>query len=1226
MKKLSSIIFVFFVLAIVSCGGSSTGGSRTTTTPSDNPDPDAELTSLVENSFTEAGLNITVSPSYHDFGETKQRTKLKNDFTLTNGTSSTHTFTMTVQGTSGGFRMVEGDGVYSAYKPNIVLAAGQSITVTIQFDAALVGTRYGYLDIVSTDVAGNIHLPFKAKVNAPADFSIISSAYMCSNDDAPVLSQLDFEKVASGKERTLGVKICNNGGDSLSLNSVRFNASTSTEESSAMTVDVFSEFAWEVSESFDTSYFDYYNPSSSSSFSAPSYINYVGAQPQGSAAFQAKEHTYQINPDGLVIAAGSYVILDITFKPTLDIEAPEGQLYNPVAYAAELEIGTTIGEVTVDLLGATSGREPVLEVAYAHEGATDTTYPVDLKSYGAAINFGNASIYEDWITEDTQEVTLTLTNAGTGSKSLKVWADSIHEGYFTFVEDASLSFPLELAAGQSRSFKMIYAPTPEDGKAEDSYNMGQLMLRHSAGNGPINPITLVGQQETSRIVDIFQDISKLKNDAAKTPYSDSNRKNFCNFGVGAVTNKNFKIINNSSAYTLTTKVSVSALTDANGDSVNVRAAVSSATVETPANSEGTFDIIFTTGSDVNVGTMIYGIVTMQNNYPSSAEAQFGSSPTDYHVYFKAQVAETGECTGGGNPVDGDGILLVDRITMILDGLETARNPAASKTHIPIKTDTEHGTILIKGVEYDPIKTDPNTVNVFKPYNHQMTSVNGCFPMPTNPYRQEAQTGSWDGPAQCPYTAPGGTTITGTEVCIPPNKPELVTIGGVNYYVFYHEFVKFNPDNCAPVLEGKIATFHMTETQTVKDVFEDMAQTVGTDGTATEYQTYLKTFQFESSITFHESYNSGVCKHAAGTVLKGTDNAEAIKSCWESFGGDATMMRAEGMIEECSYFFFDIKKGCVPSDVPWIAEVPAEDVCTDKSITYSDPDTWVGFGEYEPHVNLATGEESDTKWDYTIRNVHLEGSFVVNSLGPFFSNAAKLLFADLHATITTKAIGANADNWNDLIAVKNRADFTKDDIYLGIDEASSNWTNDRMNSEFVAGGDDDISCIDEDGNPRILTSCRGNYLIREDGTTIMPAGEPADFENNARFFTVGLGSFHGIGELAPSFAQENPTTGKGKALVFGLHGCIKGVEEGEEISPDAGCYDTEWDDANIMQDYAAAGILKSSAQDETTGDTRALINFKIFDDDRNRLTNYYDSPNNYYFDVQKYSSSRCGQGM
>lgn len=338
-----------------------------------------------------------------------------------------------------------------------------------------------------------------------------------------------------------------------------------------------------------------------------------------------------------------------------------------------------------------------------------------------------------------------------------------------------------------------------------------------------------------------------------------------------------------------------------------------------------------------------------------------------------------------------------------------------------------------------------------------------------------------------------------------------------------------------------------------------------------------------------------------------------------------MRRKDGLSESCGYFFFEGDAGCNPADAGCDSDP-------------NDPDTWQGHGEYEPYVDPKTGEEDETKWDFTIRNVHLQGYFVVNSLGPFFDNTAKLLYADLYVTITTKPIGLDPDNWNDLIAVNSRSDFEKDDIIISLDDAELNWTSDNsVNGLYTAGGDDDIDCFDEQGNPRTLTSCRGNYLITSDGGSIMPSGEPADFDKDFnRFIVTGLGAFHGKKGLTPSFAQEK-SNGKGKALVFTLHGCMY---EGQEIDENAGCYEGHIDDVDqdgnvisgLLDSYLDHGHITQDDYDkafdpdpEVQKESKAWINYKIFDVDRNRFTDYYNS-SEYFFNQDFHQGTGCGAGM
>ncbi|MBI4412593.1 MAG: hypothetical protein HY541_08935 [Deltaproteobacteria bacterium] len=1256
-----------FALLTVHCGGGGSGGAGNTVDPIISTDPNGDLSSQAVNTFVDNGIEITIDPSYVDLGSTGQYNELKGDFTLTNGTSEDKTLAVSFYGTGGGFRLVNDDDSQSASEPGFILTAGASRSFTVKFDASTLGAHNGYVEITAREVSGYIHFPFRAKVTGPSDFRILSSSYMCSNEDAPDLTELDFMRVASGKMADRSFKICNIGSESIRINSIQLETSTSGATSEVFSLDPFEEFLWDVEETMNSAYSGYFNPPQTESFTEPQYITYDGAVVDATTAFTVTERSSDRSPDGIVIASGSYAVIDVEFEPTLNIEAPEGQLYEPIAYSANMAVDTSLGEVNVDLLGATGGKEPVLKVTYTTDESdacladetTECAQLLDIDSQNSSISFGTVSIFEDWIPEAFNEVVLKLQNTGSGSKSLQLWADAIDAGYFTFVDQSDdggyiAEFPHTITTGHSALLKLRYAPTPSDGTAQDFYDMGQLVLKHTAGNGPTHGVTLVGEQESAYAVRIFDE----NNAKLKKEYDSP--KSLCNFlidentdtngdGADGNTTKKFTITNYSPNYTLKSTITTGGLYDVEDGSVG-NFTVDQSTISTVPSSSSEFTVTFFVDNTVVAGTEVHGTLTIQNDYPDASEDLI--DPT-YAVYFKATAAESGLCTGvTGEPLNGSITLLVDRITMILDGVETARNPSSYRLHIPVELDKTNNVARMGGAAYDPVTSDPNAIDVFRIYNHQMGNVNKCYALPTTPYYSEAKEGSWTDPeTQCPST---GTafTFTGSETCIPPNKPEEVTVDGVKYYVFYHEFVKFTPGTCAVELEGKIATFYFKEGQTIEEVFQEMEDNVGllrddTPVNRHKYQDFLKMFQFDSFIKFSQGYNLGSCVHSAGETLDGDTQSEDIRTCWETFMDDTSLRRYQGMIEECTYFLFDVEEGCFPDNMPGVGDKDPATVCKDENSgsDWNDPDTWVGLGEYEPSVDPQTGEESDTKWDITMRNIHLQGSFVFNALNGLFDNPAKLLFADLYATLTTKAIGHEHENWQDLIAVQNQDDFSEDDVYQSIDDAKFNWLEDGANSEFTAGTENDVDCfVDGDyDQPKLVPSylgpfsvtnaCRGNFMVTDvrGKDEVIPAGEPVNFSDNNLFLLVALGAFHGKPGLAPSFAQERGD-GSGKPLVFSIHGCLK---DGEDIAEDAGCYeghiDSDSDLPDLLRDYKEHGILSdedyqnaisSEVEDQQNSDT--WIDYIIFDEDRNRYTDYYNSPDNYYIPgmVNNFSGGFC----
>ncbi|HBF12387.1 MAG TPA: hypothetical protein DDW49_03195, partial [Deltaproteobacteria bacterium] len=306
---------------------------------------------------------------------------------------------------------------------------------------------------------------------------------------------------------------------------------------------------------------------------------------------------------------------------------------------------------------------------------------------------------------------------------------------------------------------------------------------------------------------------------------------------------------------------------------------------------------------------------------------------------------------------------------------------------------------------------------------------------------------------------------------------------------------------------------------------------------------------------------------------------------------------------------------------------------------NDPDTWVGYGEYEPDI------DDDTKWHLTLRNVHIKAFTLVHAYNPLFGHPGRLLFSDMFVTLTTKAIGRkyteNANPFDDeiksLVAQGILDDFGNNDIFI-TDNGSKYWLESEVQNQFTTSKPnegDDIDC-----DPRTQPDhCRGNfeYNTQDFSGKLMHAGEPCNFENKAQCLLVGLSSFHGKNQLAPVFARELPD-GRGQALYFTFHGCLLEPEISEEgqinLGPEAGCEEGRLDDPDIMRQYVAAGMLENKNLDPDPEDlktSKAYINYQIFNEDRQRYTNYYDFPNHFNFlnpDTRKRSpiTRDVGYGM
>lgn len=1253
-NSIYNFIFIFFITVFSACGGGDSGKNTSGILPNPSGNDNGDLSSLVINTL-EAKLTLTDESGnpFHDFGQTAQNDPLHSAIKLTNNESNGSGLIVTISlfGSSGGFRMMETDDnnqnqEFFSYKDGLTVISGSPITHLLTFDASLMGVQSGYIEVTVAGRNGYLRFPFRAQVTGASEFRVVAASYMCSDKNAPQLSKLDFLRVASTKTKKLSFKVCNQGGSALKVNDITFDVNTKNVKSEAMSLDVIGTDLLEndVIDSVFNS--EIANPTSTQNYSTGDNTQaYTGPAPDGPSAFSVTAYTSagtSVDPKGLVIASGSYLRMDVTFSPDIQEEAPNDKLFDPIAYSADMNIDTSLGEVHADVVGATGGLEPMLEISYVRgTGDSAITTTVDITSYVASIDFGSAGIFEDWVAEKSNDVTLTIKNVGSGSKSLKVWGDNI-VGYFAFAHQSpELTFPITLASGKSKKISMKYHPTPASGTAQSTYDIGQMQLYHNAPYGPKNWITLIGQQTASKAVVITQQggVTLKKNDAGingTNPYDPTTttgrRKNFCLYKADGSSYWNkliFDVTNNSGieGNNLTTTWSVS-LDPQNGrasGSVSPSSGqVVTAKGETKTGADA-ISFIITPGVDSRreLLTTLTGVLRITNTY--DLEGTYGALNADYDVYFSANISNTGECSGGsGQPLTGTKVMVFDAMTMNMPGgaiTEPATNRNMFKTQMAFDFDSTNKSVRIHGLKYDPIP-GASPVKQFRSYAHQLTGASFLsWPGPTNPYRLEYQPGSvgYEKYA-CPYTSPSGdiSTQDGTVACMESNGAEDYEVSpGVNYKVFYHEFIKFD-DNCNVEYQGKVADFYLKAGEDVGDAAKRLESTVGTTGTEAQYDSARGAYQFDSYIEFNKTFTCGGTTYNAGDRLTG--DPDALKACWGQFETNK-VDRFHGFFDECNYFNFIIDEGCVPSDVPWRADVPSDQLCTDSSIKYSKPDTWKGFGEYEPDEN------DETKWHMTVRNIHLQ-AFVLHSNG-FFTNRSKMLYSDIEVTLTTKAIGA--DGTNDLIAVNARDDFAdKTRIHIPANDDSDSahiyWINHGKNGRFTVGDDDNVEC---DPN-KPLKSCRGVYQYY-DKNHIVHAGEPINYDQDlARVILVGASGFHGHNEMAPFFAQED-ANGRGASLYFSLHGCVIDADE-TEITEDQGCYpyqiDNKDEDGNVIEGllhtYEQRGRIASedlanaeSSDPAVQALSKAYINTRILNFERDRASDYYNSSGNYFYENDWY---------
>lgn len=1221
-KNLILLLIVLMPLIAIGCKGKSSAKDDNTDPAAKNTNPfidNATLEDTAANTFSSKAIQLLVSstydpdqhnPAYYEFASTAQYKTQFITFNVTNKSSDSQVVTLALYDLSGTFRLMDSAGKFYSYLPDVTMNSGETKTYTLTFDATLAGAHTAFIEVTSSNLSGHIKFPFMATVSAPSDFRVISAAYLCSDDSAPDLTKLDFYRVPTGKSATTGVKICNLGGNAMKLNGITFEATNKEMTSGASST---------------------YTSGTDSGVTYPS--SKIPADK--TSAYSVKAMTSigtQVDPNGLTIAGGSYMSLNVSFAPDLDQAPPSGSLFKPVPFKAIMQLDTSMGQVDVDTIGMGGGKEPQLALTYKRvtDGLGGMLDPMNPQG---AIGFGSVGIFEDYFAEAFSEVEVIVSNVGSKGSELTFSIDDLPASSYFSRSDDGVSLPLKVKAGESKSFYLKYHPDPNSGDvnpvAEVGYDLGEMTYSHNAPFGPTNTIQFIGEQSSANAVRVTQGTSSVKIKQGATVYTKEKPKQLCIAkpdGSASWTLLEFNVENNSllSSINGTWSVTLDKQSDnvtssgsitPSGGSIQVSPSVLKSTgVEV---SSKKFSFVVAPAVDINSKTKsflpnITGKLTLTNVYNAT-----------YSVLFNMTVSTTGDCSGGaGTPYEKEHAFVVDAITMNMPSgaiTEPATNRSPFKAHMIVDLDPQHGYARLHGLTYSP-DANVSPVTQFRSYAHQLTGAYfGCRPYPDNPYSLEYTEGSYNGPfSSCSFENSDFKTDPNVACMNTNGAQDYTQPNGEVVKVFYHELVQFaDESSCTPKFYGRFAYFYLTGTQGVADAVQNIINTVGYNGSEAQYDQARGAFRFGSYIQFNDTYTCGGTKHLAGELLTDPDG---IKACWKQFEADK-VSRTSGFVDECNYFNFNIADGCIPSDVPWIAEVPKEQRCTDKSITFKDPDTWTGFGEYQP-----TDEE--TRYDLTLRNVHLQ-AFVLHANG-FFENKSKMLFSDIYVTLTSKAIGAGSDIY-DLIAPKARSDFSSDKILLSSssDTAKTYWIEHGKNGKFTVGNFDDVAC--DPANPK--TSCRGNYQYYN-SSKIMHAGEPFDFtQTNPRGMLVGTGSFHGKGEMAPFFAQEN-SLGQGSSLYFTLHMCMQDTDEAN-TSEDQGCYDWHVDqdnddgDAipNLLSTYESHDLLTADdvtkAQSSDPTGSAAYVNYKIYNFERNRATDYWNKSQNYFYDTDSYEAGSCG---
>lgn len=1252
------LLTVLTATATTVCSG---GGTATTTIedaitdplPEFTPDSGETLANLVINTFTDNGINITTNPEYIDFNETggtiEKDDVITKSVTLTNNSGQDLKFSFEIYAVSTGFAVLDENKINVGSWDAIEIANGESQTFFIQFTAWVFGTQTSYITI-SANIDGFIRLPLRATVTGAADFRIIPSGYFCSDEDAPQITSLDFYKVAHGQSETHEIKLCNSGGEDIAVTSARIENDTATLTSKGLDTGVFDEFLWSTNESIDSLFAFGKTPVTTEAFVAPSLTDYGSDLNDPASHFDVTVHHTGDPVENLLIKAGRFLHLDVSFSPNFAVEAPEGFLYNALPVNARLTLDTSLGPVTIPLVAATSGAEPTLAMSYRVLGS-GTWRQVDLNSDGPAIYFGTVKVFKDWVANNEQVVEVKIQNSGTGTKELAFWGDAVN-GFFEYYWDDSdepLQFPIRLAAHESQIFKMRYIPSAANILEDDfeaTWDFGQFYFSHTGGNGPYGKVVLVGEKDAGYAVALLLGGTELKRE-----YGENESENLCVFKADPddPTSKTFTVVNNNKKDTLKVAWEISY----NSSEVTVSPVRGSFSVD--PDSKKNFTIRFAANKSM-VGLPVSATLTVNTTF-SETESLFASEVSDletrnFVVPLKATGSETGDSVLCGTGVLGEAdsmevTMIMDRILMALPPslTETTRNLPPFKFHLPLEVNREKGTVRIrKNVDFVYDKSDPDfsPIKQIRSYVHQATNTKGCAPLPTNPYRLEFEKGSWTGEGiECAdegagtirFTDPNSGesfVINSDTACLDNNGAESYTDPetGEEWKVFYHDFVKF--DSCNVQFYGKISTFAFKPAEeTITDKFERIE--TSPNESESFYEEAYGAYQFDSFITFLEDTSCGSQNMKAGETLSDPDEIKEFYLCLAS---QDTTTRRNGFLNECSYFNFSIDEGVVPDDVD--SDNP-------------DTDSWEGFGTYEPYVD-ENGNISETKYDMTIYNGHMR-AFVIGAgdRTNFFAHPGHLVYSHIYVTLTTRPVAdpnSRGDNsWQDLIAVKTRPHFDKEQVYMqdgDLYNIKTYWTEDGMSEYFS-------NVIDHTGLDKGIDYGgfgRGNFrYVGGSRDTIVPAGWPVNFDENNLLVMVALGTFTGKGNTAPSFAKADAATGKGKALYFTFHGCLVAGDPAEN----QGCFDYQLDNATLLTDpstkvieeYAARGMLPNGSveaadcvnledpgfADRDKYEYMPCINFKIFDRDRDRLTNYYDKTGRFeYDDNSYYNATTCGVGM
>lgn len=1248
-------LIIFFFILLTNCSGGSDKNKENDpieVTPSYTPTNSDDLSSLVINTCHDNKIDITVDPTYIDFnndaGELEINDNAKVPFAIQNNSGESQTYHLNLNATSSGFSILNENEINTGNWENAVIENGGESQFYAKYSAPLFGTQTSYITI-SFDTGCYIRLPMRATVSGAADFRIVPSGYLCSDSDAPEVDAVDFYAVGYNQTYTQSIKVCNNGGEDIRIESTTIENSNTTLTTAALDMDITDDLGWTTSETISSAFAFGLTPTFTSSFVSPNYINYDKSidNPAGDYSIQV-QHSGKAVQD-LLVEAGKILTLDLHFTPSIDAQAPAGSIYNPTPMNALLTLDTSMGEIQIPLLGATTFSEPFAKLSY-RTPESEVWKEIDLNSKGSAIYFDAVKIFLDWVTTGYNFMEIKIENVGT-SKELTFFGGDI-TGYFEYYwpdTEEALQFPITLPGGSEDHFFIRYFPTPETRPEEAYWDFGQFPIQHNGANGPTNIVTLVGEQETGYAVQL-----KLGGAYLNREYADDEYKTFCVFklddGSGETTDKTFTVINNNQQDTLNVSWSVEVV---EGDFL---ATQPSGNLTVGPGEEGTFTVNFMAG---NTTDTLKGILHVHTDF-GTAETQYSSYTSDlesrdFDVNFKAKGSDSGTsslCSGEvlgvidtENETDTtDVTLIVNNIVMGLTSLtESTRAYPSTKFHMKLKIDKEKGTVIAPEMIQPVYDTSDPSFSHFAQLMtplHQATN-NGCPVLPGNPYRDVYEKGSWTGDGyECviDYTDPMNGVeheVEADHACMPDNMAEDYTdSSGVTWKYFYHDFFWFDTSNCTLLAHGKIATFaYRPDTESVIDILQ-LAEESPNENEAF-YESLFKAYQGDSYIKILSSSLKSEC--GGSDFLTDPD---LVKDCYLAITGKSDAIRTYGFVDECAHFYYIFGKG-------------------EEGCDLEDPDhTCVAAGSYEPHVGNSASDNGvvyDTKYDLTIYNWNVTAFMIrAGDRTAFFGHPSHLLYANFDVTITTKMIAEpewenDGDQWLKRIAVSTRPHVSKNQIFLEDGkpyDIGRFWTNDGKSSELC----NVVDCSNLEYGVDYGGYGRGNfrYLEGSNQKKIIVSGWPINYDENNLVVMTGVGKFAGQGNTAPSFAKADASTGKGKVLTFTIFGCLVAGDPDEN----QGCFDYKLDDATmpsssdlVIDQYTDYGMLPSGYPENPSDCSKLAdpgftdtdeykddpylylpcINYKINDIDRDRYKNYYDS-NKFIFESDPYGSSKCGYGM